>query len=225
MSRLSEHCDVPLTTPSRINKTMRIDSTMKSRLFSTAVAAVFAACGGGADDAGVPNEGATLQPASAPVAAPSTPSGPMLMPDWYGVDHDAKTVRLAITAGTVPDNNYWNSNGRVKGELAITVPEGYTVTIDFKNQDPIMAHSLGIWAELRNFAMPPAAEAVFAGAITENPLSMIDGTMPGETETIEFVADVAGEYSMICYIAGHTTLGMWLYFNVSATGHAGVQGL
>lgn len=225
MSRLPEYRGVPLTTPERINRTMRINSTMKNYLLIPAVAIIFAACGGGADDPGAVNQGATFQPVSAGAPAPSTPTGPMLIPDWYGVDHDAKTVRLAITAGTVPDNNYWNLNGDVKGELAITVPVGYTVTIDFTNQDPIMAHSLGISAELSNFAMPPAAKAVFAGAITENPLSMIDGTMPGETETVQFVADVAGEYSMICYVAGHTTLGMWLYFNVSATGEAGVQGL
>lgn len=198
---------------------------MKNYLLIPAIAITLVACGGGADAPGAANEGASLQPASARPAEPSTPTGPMTMPDWYGVDHDAKTVRLAVIAGTTPDNNYWNLNGHIKGELAITVPEGYTVTIDFTNQDPVMAHSLGVSAELSNFATPPAAKAVFDGAITEDPLSMIDGTMPGETETIQFVADAAGEYSLVCYIAGHTTLGMWLYFNVSATGEAGVQGL
>ena len=54
---------------------------------------------------------------------------------------------------------------------------------------------------------------------------MIEATMPGETETIQFVAGTAGNYSMLCYIAGHTAIGMWLYFNVSGSGEAGVQGL
>jgi hypothetical protein len=30
---------------------------------------------------------------------------------------------------------------------------------------------------------------------------------------------------MVCYIASHTTIGMWRYFNVSGSGEAGVQGL
>ena len=72
---------------------------------------------------------------------------------------------------------------------------------------------------------PPAPAPVFTGAITKYPQSMTDATASGESQTIQFVADTAGQYSMVCYIAGHSTVGMWLYFNVSASGEAGVQGL
>ena len=68
------------------------------------------------------------------------------------------------------------------------------------------------------------AVAAFEGGITEDPRSMLEGTMPGETESITFVAETAGEYSMVCYIAGHSLVGMWLYFNVSDDGSAGIQG-
>lgn len=199
---------------------------MKRLLLIPAVVVVYAACGGGdAGDAGAGASGAASQPAAAAPAGPAAPTGPMTMPDWYHVDHDARTVHMTITAGSIPDNNYWNFNGYIKGELAITVPEGYTVTIDLVNEDPNMAHSLGISSELTNFVMPPTPQPVFEGAITENAQSMIDATMPGETETIQFVADTAGNYSMVCYIAGHTAVGMWLFFNVSAGDEAGVQGL
>jgi len=199
---------------------------MKRYQLIPAVALVFAACGGGdASDAGTSNTGAASQPAAAAPAGPVAPTGAMTVPDWYSVDNDARTVDLTITAGSVPDNNYWNFNGAIRGALAITVPEGYTVTINFVNADPNMAHSLGISDELTNFAMPPSPEPVFAGAITGNPQSMIDATMPGESESITFVADAAGNYSMVCYIAGHSAVGMWLFFNVSADGEAGVQGL
>ncbi len=149
----------------------------------------------------------------------------MTIPDWYSVDNDARTVHLTVTAGSVPDNNYWNMNGAIKGALAITFPEGISVTIDFVNKYPNMAHSLGISAELVNFTVPPTPAPVFEGAMTQNPQSMLDATMPGQTETISFVAETAGNYSMTCYIAGHSTVGMWLFFNVSADGAAGVQGL
>ena len=47
--------------------------------------------------------------------------------------------------------------------------------------------------------------------------------MPGETETVTFTADAAGTYTLVCYIPGHGTTGMWIYFVVSADGSAGVQ--
>lgn len=191
-----------------------------------AVALFLTACGGGEADTTGESEAPAAEPAIAEApAGPAAPTGPMTIPDWYQVDHDAGTVRLSLVAGQTPDNNYWNYNGAIRGQLAITVPEGYEVTIELENRDPNMAHSVGISRELVNFMVPPTPDPVFAGSISENPQSMIDATMPGETETITFVADQAGNYSMVCYIAGHSAIGMWLFFNVSGEGSAGVQGL
>ena len=50
-----------------------------------------------------------------------------------------------------------------------------------------------------------------------------DSTMPGQRESIQFTVDQAGNYSMVCYIAGHALTGMWVYFNVSGDGSVGVQ--
>ena len=199
---------------------------MKAFKLIPAAALFLVACGGGEPaDSGASDAPATEPAAAAAPAGPAAPTGPMTIPDWYQVDHDAQTVNLTVVAGSTPDNNYWNFNGAIRGQLAITVPEGYEVTIELVNEDPNMAHSLGISSELVNFTVPPSPEPVFAGAVTENPQSMIDATMPGESETITFVADAAGNYSMVCYIAGHSAVGMWLFFNVSGDGEAGVQGL
>lgn len=183
------------------------------------------ACGGGGD------AGSETAPSSTPAAStPATssinwPSGPLTMPDWVAYDEAAGTVRLEIVAGATDAKNYWNFNGYTDGAIAITVPLGATVTIDFTNQDPVMAHSVGISRELQNFAMPPAPNPAFAGAITPDATSMISSTLSGESETIQFVADEAGRYSMVCYIAGHTAVGMWVYFEVSDDGSVGVRGL
>lgn len=186
---------------------------------------LLAACGGGEPaDTPAADDSATPPPAAAP-AGPRIPGGELSMPEWYQVDHDAMTVTLDIEAGATPDNNYWNYNGAIRGEWAITVPVGYTVTVNLSNSDPNMAHSLGISRELTNFAVPPAPDPVFEGAVTENPQSMVDATMPGESETITFVASEAGDYSMVCYIAGHTAVGMWLYFIVAEGQDAGVAGM
>lgn len=185
------------------------------------IAAALAACGGGEPSTSGSGASGGSAPASQPARTP--PSGPMTMPDWYAVDNDARTVTMDIVAGLTPDNNHWNFNGATNGSMAITVPEGYRVVITFTNRDPNMAHSLGVSTEMTNFAVPPQQTPVFPGAITQNPGSMIDGTMPGETETVEFVAERAGNYSLVCYVPGHTAVGMWIYFNVAAGGEAGVQ--
>ena len=198
---------------------------MKTRsILPLFTAAALGACGGGEPaDSDPGTTGGGGAPAAQPAPARTPPGGPITVPDWYTVDNDARTVNMEVVAGLAPDNNYWNFNGAINGDLAINVPVGYRVVITFTNRDPNMAHSLGISAETSNFAVPPQPDPVFEGAITQNPGSMVDGTMPGETETVEFVADEAGLYSMVCYIPGHTAVGMWLYFNVSADGEAGIQ--
>lgn len=190
----------------------------------------WAACGGGDTESAEEVPAATAEPAAAPAAAPATggiehPTGPLTVPDWYQHDVSDNTVHITLTAGETDRNNYWNYNGAINGELDITVPEGAEVTIDLVNDDPVMAHSIGVSDELSEFAAPPPTVPVFEGAITDNPMSITEGGLPGTTQTIVFVADEAGQYSLVCYVPGHSALGMWLYFTVSAEGEVGVRGL
>jgi len=197
---------------------------MKTRALIPLVTLAAIACGGGEPEQPASGGAGSTPPAAAPApSAPVRPTGPMTTPDWFAVDHTARRVNLTITAGLTPVANNWNFNGYINGGMAINVPEGYTVNIEFTNRDPNMAHSLGISPETSNFSVPPQPTPVFPGAISQNPGSMVDGTMPGETETITFVAERAGNYSMVCYIPGHTAIGMWVWFNVTAGQEAGVQ--
>lgn len=199
---------------------------MKAYKLLPATLFLLAACGGGEPaDTDQPEAAPGEEAAPAAPSAPSIPSGDLTVPEWYQVDHDAQTVSMTLTAGSTPDNNYWNYNGAINGEWAITVPEGYEITIELVNEDPNMPHSAGISSELQNFAVPPAPDPVFEGAMTENPQSMVDATMPGESETITFVASEAGNYSLVCYVPGHSAVGMWLYFTVSAEDEAGIAGM
>jgi sulfocyanin len=195
------------------------------RFTTLSLVAALAACGGG--------EPAQNQPASQPAAAApaqgaetmaAAPSGEMTMPDWFHVDQAAKTVHMTITAGATDALNHWNFNGAHNGSMTITVPEGYAITIDFKNADPAMAHSLGIIAATSTFSAMLQPDPVFPGAITENPTSMTEATLPGQEATVSFTASTAGNYSMVCFIPGHAATGMWVHFNVSSDGSAGVQG-
>jgi FtsP/CotA-like multicopper oxidase with cupredoxin domain len=196
---------------------------MKLKNYIPVLTVALVACGDGepADS----SQGGSQPAASTPPtsALPAPPTGPMTTPEWYVTDNDARTVHMTLIAGETSANNYWNYNGATNGALAITVPEGYTITIEQVNRDPNMAHSVGILDLPANFAMPPQPNPVFEGAISRSPTSMIDATPPGETESIEFVASQAGSYALACLIPGHSAIGMWLYFNVAADGQAGVQ--
>lgn len=182
-----------------------------------------AACSGGKSGANASADttsmgGGSMAQSQASAAAPSQ----MSMPDWMKVDSAAKTVTLDIHAGKTADNNHWNYNGYYNGDATITIPVGYKVTLNFTNDDPAMAHSLGVDSAVGNF--PPAftnPTPVFKGAITSNPTDMQKATQPGRSETLHFTADKAGNYSLNCYIPGHAVAGMWIHFNVSSEGKAG----
>ena len=151
-------------------------------------------------------------------------SSAVTMPDWFQYDEANNAVTLELTAGSTTANNSWNYNGYFGGEGEIFVPQGATVTIDFVNEDPNMAHSVGVDNRRSNFpANFSNPEPVFEGAITSNPTSMTDGTMPGESETITFTASEPGEYSLICYVPGHAAVGMYIHFTVTTDGQVGFR--
>ena len=146
------------------------------------------------------------------------------MPDWYSVDHAAQTVTLGITAGLTNKANYWNYNGFTNGEAKIVVPTGYTVTINFINQDPNMTHSIGV--DNRTGGFPAAftdVMPVFEGAISENALDQANATATGEEDVVTFVASAAGNYSLVCYVPGHAAVGMWILFEVRDGQDAGLM--
>lgn len=189
---------------------------------STALMLGLAACGGGEP---APEAAEESAPAAEAAPAEEAASAELQMPDWYQYDEAENTVTLAIDAGSTSAGNYWNFNGFMNGEVTVVVPAGASVTIDFTNSDPNLPHSVGVAAFASD---PPAslpADPVFAGAISSNPTDMTAATQTGESETITFTADQAGDYSLACYIPGHAISGMWIGFTVSAEGEAGVRGL
>ena len=193
----------------------------RTNLLGTALlfSLTIAACGGGdaADD------GATTEEPPASETPAGQTGGSMQMPDWFQMDAGSNAVSLNITAGSTSAQNYWNFNGFTQGNGSITVPVGATVTVNFANNDPNMAHSLGIEEWQDSFSGTIEVSPAFDGAVSSNPGSLTDATMPGESETLTFTASEAGEYVMICYIPGHAQIGMWVKFIVSADGTSGVM--
>lgn len=189
---------------------------MRIKGMTAAVTFALVACGGGE-----PAEQAPPAATSAP--APAAPSGPS-MPDWIQADHTARTVTIALTAGDTNANNYWNFNGFHGGTGEIIVPQGYTVTINFVNRDPAMAHSVVVDESMASYPnIFSEVTPAFEGGVTQNPTSMTESTLPGESETMTFVAGQAGEYVLVCYVTGHAATGMWVRFTVASGQEVGVR--
>lgn len=152
------------------------------------------------------------------------PQGELTMPDWMTVDEEAQTVTLELVAGQTDDNNSWNYNGYHSGNATVVVPEGYEVTIDFENADQVNPHSVGVDSQVGDYpSVFEEATPAFEGAVTEGATEMASSTQPGQSETITFTVDEAGEYALVCYVPAHASQGMWLHFNVSAEGEAGFR--
>lgn len=189
----------------------------RSALTTAMLLALTAAACGGSDAA------ETDAPDAAP-AAEAPAETPAASTDWFQIDDATQTVTLDITAGATPDMNYWNFNGYTNANPGtVTVPEGYNVTINFVNEDPNMAHSIGVENWQDTWGGTVEVGPVFEGGVTENPGSLTDATMPGESEQISFVASAAGEYALVCYVPGHANLGMVMKFIVSSDGTSGVS--
>lgn len=196
---------------------MRISASLLSLLLAFTVVA----CGGDTDGEGTMEEDTMAMTETDP-ALRHPEAGAVTAPSWMQVDATAKTVTMDIKAGESDVNNRWNFNGLYAQSGKIVVPEGYQVTITFTNADPTQPHSLGIdeWMETWP-AVFGDITPVFEGAIT--PDAGTTGTPAGGTATATFTTGAAGDYAMVCYIAGHAVAGMVIPFTVSADGTVGVQ--
>lgn len=188
-------------------------------ILSTILVAVLLACGGEAGEDGMDMADDTLGMADHDMD--DMDSGAMSTPDWMTIDATAQTVTMDIRAGSTDVNNYWNYNGMYAGHGSISVPQGYSVTINFTNADPTQPHSLGIDETQESWpATFDAPEPAFAGAMTPDPLV---GTAPNGTASITFVASAAGDYTLVCYVPGHAVAGMHIPFLVTQGGTPGAS--
>jgi uncharacterized cupredoxin-like copper-binding protein len=188
-------------------------------ILSTILVAGLWACGGQNGEEGMEADTTAMEDTTA-MAEPEM-GGAMSTPEWMTVDATAMTVTMDIQAGASDVNNYWNFNGLYAGHGSISVPQGYSVTINFTNADPTQPHSLGIDEAQESWpATFDAPEPAFAGAITPDATV---GTAPGGIAAITFTADAAGDYSMVCYVPGHAVAGMHIPFTVTDSGTPGAS--
>jgi hypothetical protein len=134
------------------------------------------------------------------------------MARWLSFDATNKTATLTVVAGVPGVDNPYNFNGYSKGNLLITVPKGWTVTVRCSD-DPLAAyaHSCSV---VRGAG---AKEPAFPGSTLPDP-SGTGYVSAGQSKTFRFTPDVPMVGRFSCLLIGHEAAGMWLTFQVTSSG-------
>lgn len=152
-------------------------------------------------------------PIAAQSGAPAFTHADTLAPDWLSFDAEAKKIDLKITAALTSRNGGWNFNGYTNGDLKITVPLGWRVSMTFVSRDGNVPHSVGV-IEADPSALPPSGEnakVALRGAFS-HPFTQGSGAY--KEQTFDFTANKAGTFILYCGVPGHAASGMWDYFAV-----------
>ena len=116
------------------------------------------ACGGG--DSASDSAPASSESSEPPAAAEPAPAATASAADWFQIDEGSMTVTINLVAGSTTDNNSWNFNGYYNGNATITVPEGYTVNVNFTSRGGQLSLT------------DSQAKANLLGTITQGPLEL-----------------------------------------------------
>src|SRR5690348_11400542 len=103
---------------------------------------------------------------------------------FLATDPASKRVRLTMVAGLGSANNGYNFDGYGRGELLVSVPRGWRVTVDFRNHASRRT-SAALVTGARSATIP------FHGASTAQPLQ---GITPGGAERFSFMPTRAGVF-------------------------------
>lgn len=167
---------------------------------------------------------ATVEPSSAarrripavPASAAVDVSDSTVVNKYLSYDVADSTVHLRLVAAATSALGGLNFNGGSSGDQTITVPVGWTIDIDFLNEDAI-PHSAIVIGDQKPIPASPT-KAAFPRAYTAH---LFDGLSPQTGhDTMHFKADRPGHYLIACGVPGHAVSGMYINFVVSPTASA-----
>ncbi|MBA2565095.1 MAG: hypothetical protein H0V09_06690 [Gemmatimonadetes bacterium] len=167
--------------------------------------------GGGDIDAATPPETSGAAGANTVAAGPASAGSADDVP-WMEVDEAGRKVSFDIVAGSTSTNSAWNFNGYAEGDMTITVPVGWTVTMTFSNADGDVPHSLYVLDDAPPFETELPEQPDIPRAYSIN---LKNGIGAGKTDTLRFPVDKPGKYTMPCGVFGHAKAGMWDWLVVS----------
>lgn len=130
------------------------------------------------------------------------------LPGWIHPDSGAKSVTLDLVAARVPGHSA-TLNGVSHGDLQVVVPLGWTVKLEWRNDDSV-AHSFVVQQE-REKLPERAGEPAFQYAYSRSPVA---GMGPGRTDHTQFVVDQAGWFWILCGVPGHAIGGEYISLKI-----------
>ena len=141
-------------------------------------------------------------------------SSDLTQPSWMTIDAGAKKVTMDIEAGWNGNNGALNFNGYHDGDATVVVPVGWSVVVNFKNNDANLPHSLLVTKPYAKGEFPQTAghsEVAIPRAYTRDP---VDGISAGQTDDFRFTAKEAKDYYYLCGVTGHAMSGMWIHLSL-----------
>jgi hypothetical protein len=160
-----------------------------ARMTPVVMAVLLAGCGGTTSSPG----------ASARKPAPSR---------FLAIDAAHRSVVLTLIAGDGSGNGGFNFDDYGRGELLVTVPRGWRVTIACRNASTLRNSCVVVQG-------PGASGPAFSGASTPHPVS---GLESGAKATFSFVAGRVGSYRLASLVSGHEPARMWDVLEVTPAG-------
>lgn len=146
-------------------------------------------------------------------AAPTWPAKPAAT-KFVRIDHAHRTVDLTLIAADGMSNNGFNFDDYSRGELIVSVPVGWHVSVRCKNDAPVQASCAVVSGSL---ATTPA----FRGASVPNPVA---GLASGSSATFSFLASRPGSFRLTSLVPGQEQARMWDVLEVTRGGRPGVLG-
>lgn len=126
---------------------------------------------------------------------------------WMQVDSNSHAVTIVVT---IPVDNL-SLNGFNNGFADITVPQGWRVSIQFHNQNPVVAGSIAI-VNAKDMTKGSEVQPALAGGAMPNYQS---GIPAGESSSFSFVTSTQGTYVIESPLSWAS--GTWLWFDVTNT--------
>jgi Sulfocyanin (SoxE) domain len=129
------------------------------------------------------------------------------------VDAVHKTAVLTLVAGYTSANNGFNFDGYGRGELLVSVPRGWRVTVHCRNASALRNSCVVVTGAA-------ASVPAFPGASTPDP---VVGLGSGSAATFSFTATRTGSYRFTSLVAGHEAARMWDVLEVRSRGRPAIS--